>query len=100
MKSRWLSHSVAVGIHSRESVLCVFSVINIDMETYKSVDVYQLEEEIFLHETAIESLNRKLDLINQQLQQENANLLAHKTKEAELNERGNFLRSNLEDQTR
>ena len=66
----------------------------------KSVDILQLEEEIFLHETVIESLNRKLGLISQQLVEENAKLSAHKTREAELNSRCSFLRSNLEDQTR
>lgn len=70
------------------------------MEIQKTVDIRQLEEEIFLHETAIESLNRKIGLISQQLQQENANLQAHKTREAELNARCNVLRGNLEDQTR
>ena len=63
-------------------------------------DICQLEEEIFMHENAIESFNRKLQLIQQQISEEKRRLAAHTTRETELNEQCNALRNNLEEQTR
>jgi chromosome segregation ATPase len=70
------------------------------MESLTASDICRLEEEIFLHETAIESLNRKLESVKSQLDDEQKKLLIHKTRETELNAQCALLRNNLDEQTR